>query len=277
MTYKQLFNEKKELARNLNKEETAIKILIQEIATLTSSEFYLNLDSEVPNILLTKINNAVDKYLIDNIPIQYILGYTYFYGLKFYVDRNVLIPRRETEELVDWVVKNNPFTNPYILDLATGSGAIAVAIKKHLVNANVYASDISVDSLNVAQKNANLNNVNINFIESNIFNNIEGRFDIIVSNPPYIPHDEILPNLVYNNEPHLALFADDEGLYFYNKILENARNYIKPNSILVFEIPENKDETLLGMCNKYFCNSESFILKDMQNKSRILIVKSNWR
>ncbi len=276
MTYKELYLKYKQVAIENNKEDTAIKLLIQELSNFSSTEFYLNLDKKVDSANLEKILVAIDDYLNKGIPIQYILGYTYFYGYKLIVNKNVLIPRRETEELVDYIIHNS-ISNPRILDIGTGSGAIAISLKSSLKDSNVVASDISNDALEIAKLNAKINNQTIEFIESDIFSNIEGKFDIITSNPPYISKRENVDELVYNNEPHLALFANEEGLYFYRKILEDAYKYLNEKFLIIFEIPEDKDKELTNLVKISYPNSDFEIKKDLQGKSRMLIIRNNWR
>ncbi len=222
--------------------------------------------------------------LKNNEPIQYILGETEFYGLKFKVNKHVLIPRQETEELVNWMiqslklkVKSQKFAvtssavekslqnQLNIFDVGTGSGCIAISLAKYLPNAKIYALDISDEALKVAKQNAQLNNVNIEFIKADIrdtlnwnlfFENLE--FDIIVSNPPYVRQlekAEIKPN-VLDYEPHLALFVKDNNpLVFYDAIANFASKYLKPNGQLFFEI------------NQYLGNETKQLLKDFNFKT----------
>lgn len=184
-------------------------------------------------------------------PIQYILGETEFYGLPFKVNINTLIPRPETEELVSWILNQDPKPNTQslkILDIGTGSGCIAISLAKRLPNAKVYALDVSAEALKVAKVNADLNHVVIEFIEADILeiqhqisNTQHLEFDIIVSNPPYVRELEkqlMKPN-VLNNEPHLALFVkDDNPLLFYKAITEFAVKRLSENGMLFFEINE---------------------------------------
>jgi len=280
MTYKELYTKYKNEAKKLNLEGKAIQILICEIAKFSTSEFYLNFDEEVESKLEDKIIDAISKYLYERKPIQYILGYTYFYGLKFFVNENVLIPRRETEELVEFAITEITKTNLKtfkILDIGTGSGAIAIALKKHLPDSDIVAIDISKEALDVAKENARYNNVKIKFLESDLFSNIEEKFDFIISNPPYIASKDDVDDLVLKNEPHLALFAPCSGLYFYMEILKASRKYLNDKNIIFFEIPEDKDTELINLVKIYYPHSEFKILKDMQAKSRILVIKNNWR
>lgn len=188
------------------------------------------------NILLSK--------LLEEVPIQYLLGTTSFYGLDFEVDANVLIPRPETEELVDWILsdyKKQTIEEPKILDIGTGSGCIAIALGKNISQADITAIDVSAEALALAQKNAIANGVDVTFICENILEtqDLQMQFDIIVSNPPYVrilEKDEIKNN-VLEYEPHLALFVDDhDALLFYKKIATLAQKNLKENGKLYFEI-----------------------------------------
>jgi release factor glutamine methyltransferase len=210
-----------------------------------------------PEFTITKSEYDVFFKTLDALkqhkPIQYILGETEFYSLPFKVNENVLIPRPETEELVDWVIKcqseQSEASNIKILDIGTGSGCIAISLAKNLPNAKVYALDVSSEALKVAKQNAELNNVNLTFIEADILKindamlslskHIATKFDVIVSNPPYVRHlekAEIQPN-VLDNEPHVALFVEDENpLVFYKAITDFAVNNLKQKGQLFFEI-----------------------------------------
>lgn len=215
-------------------------------------------------------------------PIQYILGETEFFGLPFKVNENTLIPRPETEELVQLIIdskKNKASTQLSILDIGTGSGCIAIALAKNLNNAQLYALDVSEKAIEKAKENATLNNVDINFLEGSIlkdddcdtlFKNLE--FNIIVSNPPYVRNLEKveIQNNVLNNEPHLALFVEDnDPLIFYRAITKFAKNKLKQNGQLFFEINEYLGEETKDLVESFgFKNVE--ILKDIFNKNRML-------
>lgn len=203
-------------------------------------------------------------------PIQYIIGETEFYGLPFKVNEHTLIPRPETEELVEWVKTDFSFSRRdaaerpsalNILDIGTGSGCIAISLAKHLPYANVFAIDVSKDALKVAKQNAKLNDVNIAFSELNIlykstwdfeFSNV--KFDVIMSNPPYVRHLEKahMKANVLNNEPHLALFVnDDNPLQFYRAICEFAQTKLKDNGILYFEINEYLGQAMVALLKEF--------------------------
>ena len=207
-------------------------------------------------------------------PLQYIVGTAPFYDLTLKVNENVLIPRFETEYLTEKTINYSKkhFQNKIkILDIGTGSGAIAIALKKHL-NSNVTASDISLEALKIAKENAKQNNVEITFIHSNIFENIKGKFDVIISNPPYIAYDEEIEEIVKNNEPHLALYADDNGLYFYKEIIKKAKKYLNEKSVLAFEIGMTQGNYLKEYANHYFPNSKISIEKDLTGRDRYLFI-----
>lgn len=209
-------------------------------------------------------------------PIQYILGETEFYGLPFLVNENTLIPRPETEELVDLIIKENqePSSVLKILDIGTGSGCIAVSLAKNLPNAEISAIDVSEKALEIAQKNANLNNVEVLFIQKNILEtaDLEQQFDIIVSNPPYVrmlEKAEIKSN-VLDYEPHLALFVDDnDALFFYRKIAQLAKKNLKPTGKLYFEINQYLGkETVELLENLAF--KDVRLMKDIYGNDRMI-------
>ena len=210
--------------------------------------------------------NSVLEQLKKEIPIQYILGTTHFYGLEFEVNENVLIPRPETEEVVDWIIKSQKSEvrnkKVKILDIGTGSGCIAISLAKNLPNAEVFALDVSEKALATAQKNAELNQVQVQFICQSILEteDLGQQFDVIVSNPPYVRHlekQEIKKN-VLDNEPHLALFvADDDALIFYRKIAQLALKNLNQTGQLYFEINQYLGQEMLSLLQEMdFKNSE---------------------
>ncbi|MDO6759095.1 peptide chain release factor N(5)-glutamine methyltransferase [Tamlana sp. 2_MG-2023] len=209
-------------------------------------------------------------------PIQYIIGETEFYGLPFKVNKNVLIPRPETEELVEWILKhNNENDKINILDIGTGSGCIAISLAKYLKNASVYALDVSKAALEVAKTNAELNAVNVTFIEADILTSKtvhDIKFDIIVSNPPYVREQEQIlmkPN-VLENEPHLALFVkDDNALQFYKAITVFSVENLVDQGKLLFEINEFLGNEMIRLLQKYeFSNIE--LKQDIFRKDRMI-------
>lgn len=215
------------------------------------------------------------KRLEQGEPVQYIVGDVNFYGNIIKVDKRVLIPRRETEELVEKTINyiKKYFPNiQNILDIGTGSGCIPITLKKYFPNSNIIACDISQDALTLAKINAKDNNVKIDFIESNIFSNINEKFDCIISNPPYISENEQIMDIVKNNEPHLALYAKDNGLYFYKKILREANNYLKDKFIIAFEIGQTQGWEIINIAKKYFPNAKISLEKDLQHLDRFIFI-----
>lgn len=207
-------------------------------------------------------------------PIQYIIGNVDFYGYELKVDENVLIPRFETELLVDKTIKKikKLFSNPVsIIDLGTGSGCIAITLKKEL-NCTVDALDISKKALEVAKYNANSNNVNINFINSDMTTYQEKKYDVIISNPPYIAPNEEIMDIVKNNEPHIALYAENKGLYFYEQIIKNISKLTKDKYLVCFEIGSNQGKEIKNIANKYLKDISISVEKDYANLERFIFI-----
>lgn len=220
------------------------------------------------------IDTAI-KELENGIPIQYIVGNVNFYGNTINVNKNVLIPRFETELLVDKTIKyikTNFKHHVDILDIATGSGCIAITLKKEIYS-TVDASDISEEALKVAQENALNNKVDINFINSDMLTNITKKYDIIISNPPYLTKEDDIMDIVKNNEPEIALYAKDNGLYYYDVILKNIKNNLKDKYLIAFEIGYTQGETIKNLALKYLDNINVKIEKDYSNKDRFVFIE----
>ena len=226
-----------------------------------------------------KVWNSILEQLKQEIPVQYLLGKTSFYGLDFEVNADVLIPRPETEELVDWIIKSirilQNSKSLKILDIGTGSGCIAISLAKNIPNAEVFAIDVSEKALATAQKNAAINKVEVTFIHKNILEtaDLEQQFDIIVSNPPYVRNlekQEIKKN-VLDNEPHLALFVEDnDALIFYRKIAELAQKNLSENGQLFFEINQYLGQEMIDLLEKMnFKNIE--LRKDIYGNDRMTL------
>ena len=222
------------------------------------------------------IDDAINR-LNNGEPVQYIVGNVDFYDNKIDVNKNVLIPRFETEELVSRTISyiNKYFNkNLDIVDLGTGSGCIAITLKKEL-DCNVEAVDISDKALEVAKSNAKLNDVDINFYLGDMLKPLNKKYDVIISNPPYISYEEEIMDLVKNNEPHSALYADDNGLYFYKEILMNAHKCLKEKSLIAFEIGYMQGNDVVNIAKQYFPNSIIKLEQDLQNKDRFIFVFNN--
>lgn len=208
-------------------------------------------------------------------PVQYIIGTVDFYGYEFIVNKNVLIPRFETEELVNRTIKYAQQLNlshPKILDLGTGSGCIAITLAKEISGAKVTAVDISEDALSVAKTNAKKNNVTIEFIKSNMLEHVSETYDVIISNPPYIDPDENIDVVVRENEPALALYADNHGLYYYDVILKDAQKNLNSPSLIAFEIGMSQGKQIVDMAKKYFPNALIQLEQDLQQRDRFVFV-----
>jgi release factor glutamine methyltransferase len=249
-------------------------ILVEFKLHLSRIQLALEHNFELDNDDFEFLQNALLK-LKNQIPIQYIVGETAFYGLMFKVDKNVLIPRPETEELVEWVLQNHKDSNSLkILDVGTGSGCIAISLAKNLPNAEVSALDISAEAINVAKNNAAMNQVKVDFILADILTieKLENDLDIIVSNPPYVRELEKsqMQQNVLSNEPHIALFVKDENpLLFYDKIAELAKKHLTENGVLYFEINQYLGmETVELLKSKGFKNIE--LKKDIYGVDRMV-------
>lgn len=218
-----------------------------------------------------ELEEGIRKYKL-GIPLQYIVGNVDFYGNIIKVNENVLIPRFETEELVERTIKRfKNKSNLDIVDLGTGSGCIAITLAKEL-DCNVDAVDISPKALELAKINAVDNNVDINFYLGDMLNPLSKKYDLIISNPPYIAYDEKIMDLVKNNEPHVALYADNNGLYFYDKILSNCRKYLKDNGMIAFEIGFKQALDITKLAQAYL-KCKVTVEKDLQGKDRFIFIE----
>lgn len=220
-----------------------------------------------------KLEEGINK-LKQGIPVQYIVGNVEFYGNIIEVNKDVLIPRFETEELVDRVIKKLKNKNNLdIVDLGTGSGCIAISLAKNL-NSNIDAVDISNNALEIAKKNAFNNKININFYLGDMLNPLNKKYDLIISNPPYIAYDEEIMDIVKNNEPHLALYADNDGLYYYEQILKNVNKYLKDEYLIAFEIGYKQAKEIESLAHTYL-SCKVTIEKDLSGKDRYIFIENS--
>ena len=223
-----------------------------------------------------KLKEGIER-LQNGEPVQYIVGNVNFYGNEIKVNKNVIIPLFETEELVEYTISyiKKMFKEKInIIDLGTGSGCIAITLKKKL-NSNVSAIDISKEALEVARENAKKNKVEIDFIQNDMLDNISNKFDVIISNPPYISKNEEIQDIVRKNEPSLALYADNEGLYYYEKIIKQAKKNLKEKFIIAFEIGYMQGDKIKKIAEQNYPKAEVVLKKDLQGKDRFIFIINN--
>tara|TARA_B100000809_G_C15135544_1_gene530398 strand:- start:3023 stop:3895 length:873 start_codon:yes stop_codon:yes gene_type:complete len=258
-------------------------LLAEKQLGLSRIKIALQPEKEISEAEKLNFDNAI--YRLGNFePIQYILGDTEFFGLPFRVDNNVLIPRPETEELVDWIVDETQNNEATILDIGTGSGCISISLAKHLPKTKVYGLDVSTDALQVAKQNAELNKVDVTFVKADVLDENSWelifeyvKFDTIVSNPPYIRilEKKLMKSNVILHEPDIALFVEDEDpLLFYRKIAKFSKIYLKPEGTLYFEINEYLSKEMKEMLEfEGFKDVE--IRKDIFKKDRMIKCMKN--
>ncbi|MBQ6547245.1 MAG: peptide chain release factor N(5)-glutamine methyltransferase [Bacilli bacterium] len=262
----------KDILNDINNEQ---KLALEQVLNLSGPELIVNKDRELTKKEYKEYQN-INKKLEKGQSIQYILKKANFYGNEFYVNRNVLIPRPETEELVritNELIKKHLKQELNILDIGTGSGIIAITLKKLNNTYNVTATDISRKAIRVAQKNSKKHNAEINFIKTDLYNGINDKYDVIISNPPYLDVNSInIEEKVRKNEPHIALFAKNEGLYYYDRILQNIGKILKNKYIIAFEIGENQGLKIKNIANKYLPKAKVFIKQDYNNHDRYVFI-----
>ena len=251
-----------------------IWLLLEHFADINKGDYLANPDMELSKVNAEQIEEAVEKR-IKHIPLQHIIGETEFMGLTFKVNENVLIPRFDTEILVDEVVKYVGDQYLKVLDMCTGSGCIAVTISDMCDNATVVASDISKDAIDVAKENNTLNQTDVTFVESDLFEKVEGLFDVIVSNPPYIRTEEIenLQEEVKMHDPHLALDGGETGLDFYRRIVKDAKEHLKTDGMIFFEIGFDQAEDVSNILKENGYH-DIVVKKDLSGLDRVVIAKS---
>ena len=262
------------LLRRQGKEESLARFLLMYMLDESSQLFSNKLSEQLSKENEEKYFSLIEKHIKEDVPLSHLVGFEYFYDRKFKVTKDVLSPMMETEELIYKVVEYVKITkknNLRILDLCTGSGIIAITLKKELsqFSIDVVASDISKEALEVAKENAKTHTADIRFIQSDIFNNIDDKFDIIVSNPPYIDRkDEVtMEDNVLKYDPHLALFAEEEGMYFYRNITEQANSYLNANGVIFFEIGYDQKDKIVRLADMNGYHAE--VYKDINGRDRM--------
>ena len=266
------------LLRRQGKEESLARFLLMYMLDENSQQFTNNISEQISKEKEELYFSLIDKHIEENMPLSHLAGFEYFYDRKFKVTKDVLSPRMETEELIYKVIeyiKSINKNNIKILDLCTGSGIIGITLRKELESKSleVVASDISEEALKVAKENAIMNEAEVKFIQSDIFENINEKFDIIVSNPPYIAYSDkiTMEDNVLNYDPHLALFAVEDGMYFYREIVENAKEYLEEDGLVFFEIGYDQREKILKLANENEFKAE--VYKDINGRDRMAILE----
>ena len=266
------------LLRRQGKEESLARFLLMYMLDENSQQFTNNISEQISKEKEELYFSLIDKHIEENMPLSHLAGFEYFYDRKFKVTKDVLSPRMETEELIYKVIeyiKSINKNNIKILDLCTGSGIIGITLRKELESKSlkVVASDISEEALKVAKENAIMNEADVKFIQSDIFENINEKFDIIVSNPPYIAYSDkiTMEDNVLNYDPHLALFAEEDGMYFYREIVENSKEYLNKDGMIFFEIGYDQREKILKLANENEFKAE--VYKDINGRDRMAILE----
>ena len=273
MKLAQIFKGFEEQLITQGEEAESLSFVYRSLKNLSFTDFILAIQQEITPEEKEFVE-SIYKQLVAHVPAQYIIGHAEFYGMELKVDERVLIPRPETEELVELILTENAKPNQSVLDIGTGSGAIALALAKNRPDWLVTASDISPDALNLASENASLQDLKISFKKSDCFAEIAENYDIIVSNPPYISRaDESEVGLnVLHSEPHLALFAEEDGLAIYRKIAQEAKNHLREGGKIYLEIGYKQGHSVPALFRKYLPEKRVRTLKDQFGQDRMVVV-----
>ena len=271
MTYREAVNYGSQVLAmaDIAESKTDAWLLLEMACRIDRSFYYLHMEEELPEEQFSEYEIALKKRA-EHVPLQYITGETEFMGLKFRVNSGVLIPRQDTETLVEEVLKAVK-PGMRVLDLCTGSGCVIVSILHNAENIEGFATDISRQALNVAKENARLNETSVIFERSDLFDHVTGTFDMIVSNPPYIPTGELVKLMpeVHLFEPEEALDGKEDGLYFYRRIIAECGDYLKPGGMIFFEIGYDQGEAVSEMLR-----SAGFLMvqvtKDLSRLDRVV-------
>ena len=273
MKLAQMFKDFEEKLIAQGEEAESLSFVYRSLKNLSFTDFVFALQHEASEEENKFVEEIYTK-LANHIPAQYIIGQAEFFGMQLKVDERVLIPRPETEELVELILAENPKENLKVLDIGTGSGAIALALAKNRPDWTITAADISQDALDLAMENANNQGLTLFFIKSNCFSEISSKYDIIVSNPPYISRvDEAEVGLnVLHSEPHLALFADEDGLAIYRRIAEESKDYLNDGGKIYLEIGYKQGQSVPALFKENFPKKRVRTLKDQFGQDRMVVV-----
>lgn len=279
MTVRELIRQSEAMLDDENKDCNVAKVLFYHLANKEPHQLYLMMDEEIDEDLYKAFQEGMKRYM-DGEPIQYIKGKETFFSRDFIVNENVLIPRYETEELVENILyKIDDYFDEYesisLCDVGTGSGAIAISLALEESKLNVVATDISEDALEVARLNARELGANVQFYQGDMLAPLIDRdmkVDIFVSNPPYIPVEQNIESVVKDNEPHVALFGGDDGLYFYRKIFSQVKDILQSRALLAFEMGFDQRALMCEAVEYYFPDIPYEIVKDINGKDRMLFI-----
>ncbi len=280
MILRDLIRQSEAMLDEKDKDCNVAKVLFYHLANIEAHQLYLMMDEEVDETLLKQFQEGMQRYM-DGEPIQYINGKENFFSRDFIVNENVLIPRYETEELVENILyKIDDYFEDYssidLCDVGTGSGAIAITLALEEAKLKVVATDISEKALEVAKENAKELNADVTFYQGDMLQPLiehqQENFDIFVSNPPYIPQDQDIESVVKDNEPHVALFGGNDGLYFYRKIFQDVRQVLKDRALLAFEMGFDQREIMCEAVEHYFPDIPYEIIKDINGNDRMLFI-----
>ena len=281
-TVKELIKLAESRLDDASKDVNVAKVLFYHLADKQPHELYLMYDEEVSSELEAKFLAGMEEYYQGK-PIQYIKGVENFFGRDFKVNEHVLIPRYETEELVENILyRIDDYFAEYqsitLCDVGTGSGAIATSLALEEPRLKVFATDISLKAVTVAKDNAKNLGANIEFMVGDMLEPLlenEIKVDIFVSNPPYIPQEQEIEAMVKDNEPHVALFGGNDGLYFYRKIFQGVEPLLQERALLAFEMGFDQRELMEAALQEYFPNDPHEIIKDINGKDRMLFIYRN--
>lgn len=262
--------------------EQAALLYLLELTNKDSHNLYMEYENEMPSKDIEKYEQGIERLIMGE-PLGHVVGFEWFYGYRFCVNADVLIPRPETEELVanilarydEYFAKKE---NVVAVDIGTGSGAIAISLKKEEANIHMLATDISEKAVQIAKQNAESNDAIVNYMVGDMLEPLKERrlkVDILISNPPYIPQEEVMEDSVVNYEPHVALFGGEDGLKFYRIIFENALDVLKEQAMMAFEIGYDQKVVISALVEEYFPETRYEIVKDMSGKDRMLFVYRN--
>ena len=273
MKLAQIFKDFEEKLIAQGEEAESLSFVYRSLKNLSFTDFVFTLQQEVTE-KEKQFVEEIFKKLANHIPAQYIIGHAEFFGMQLKVDERVLIPRPETEELVELILSENPEKNLKVLDIGTGSGAIALALAKNRPDWSVTAADISQDALELATENAKRQDLDLTFIRTDCFSEISSKYDIIVSNPPYISREdqEEVGLNVLHSEPHLALFADEDGLAIYRRIAEDSKDYLNDGGKIYLEIGYKQGQNVPALFMENLPEKRVRTFKDQFGQDRMVVI-----